>query len=195
MMSRLAEAMIIRLYHAVRARMRARWDRDLPMGELLFDRWERARNLGFGPESSVYHHSYFYGDVVVGKHVWIGPFTFIDGSGGRISIGDHVAISSGVHIYTHDTVKGALSMGAAPREVAPVTIGPGSYVGAQTVILKGVTIGERAVIGANSLVNRDVPSYTVAVGVPCRRIGRVEIDDDGAVRLVYDSRERLPDVD
>lgn len=186
MMARILRPVVWALYRALRASMRKRWDRDLPFDELLFDRWERGRSLGFGVDSNAYHLAYFYGDVRVGDHVWIGPFTFIDASGGTVSIGDYTAISAGVHIYTHDTVKGAVTMGRAPRDVAPVSIGRGSYVGAQTVILRGVTIGDHAVIGANSLVNRDIPSNTIAVGSPCRPIGRVELDDDGTARMVYD---------
>lgn len=187
MIARLFRAVAWLVYRSLRGAMRKRWDRDLPFDELLFDRWERSRELGFGAESSVYHLAYFYGDVQVGEHVWIGPFTFIDGSGGTVRIGDHTAISAGVHIYTHDTVMGALTMGRSPRATGPVSIGRGSYIGAQSVVVRGVTIGDRVVIGANSLVNRDIPSDTIAVGSPCRPIGRVEADAEGGVRLVYDT--------
>ena len=54
--------------------MRKEHDRDLPLPELLFDRWERARSLGFGHGTSVYHEAYLYGDVTVAEDVWIGPF-------------------------------------------------------------------------------------------------------------------------
>ena len=61
--------------------------RDLPLDEMLFDRWERARSLGFGPGASIYHNSYVYGDVRVGAGTWVGPFTILDGSGG-LGVGD-----------------------------------------------------------------------------------------------------------
>lgn len=173
------------LYTGLRAEMKASWERDLPMSELLFDRWERARNLGFGPSSSIYQASYVYGDVRVGAHAWVGPFTVLDGSGG-LTIGDYSVVSAGVHIYTHDTIRWAVSGGRAPYDRSPVSIGSCTYIGAQSVVLKGVTIGEHSVIGAGSLVNRDIPSFTVAVGSPCRSIGRVEVDEDGAVRFEYD---------
>ncbi len=48
--------------------MRDRWKRDLPLDELIFDRWERASSLGFGEATSVYHQSYVYGDVSMGEH-------------------------------------------------------------------------------------------------------------------------------
>ena len=98
------------LYEQLRADMRERWRRDLPLEELLFDRWERARSLGFGEGSSIYHSSYVYGDVRVGSDTWIGPFTLLDGTGG-LTIGDNCSISTGVQIYSHDTVKWAVSGG------------------------------------------------------------------------------------
>ena len=158
----------------LRSEMRERFDRDLPLEELLFDRWERAQSLGFGEGTSIYHNSYVYGSVKVGRNTWIGPFTLLDGSGG-LEIGSFCSISAGVQIYTHDTVKWAVSGGKAGYERAPVSIGDACYIGPQTVIAKGVTIGEHSVIGACSFVNRDIPPYTVAHGVPCRPAGRVEI--------------------
>ena len=162
-------------FDSLRADMRARFHRDLPLEELLFDRWERAKSLGFGDKTSIYHNSYVYGDVSVGHDTWIGPFTLLDGSGG-LRIGSNCSISAGVQIYTHDTVKWALSGGKAPYERASVTIGNSCHIGAQAVIAKGVTIGEHSVIGACSFVNRDIPPLTVAFGVPCRPRGRVVLD-------------------
>ena len=165
--------------------MRKQWQRDLPFDELVFDRWERAKQLGFGQGASIYHNSYVYGDVAVGQGTWIGPLVVLDGTGG-LSIGDHCSISAGVHIYTHDSVKWALTGGKSSYEQAAVTIGHCCYVGAQTVISKGVTIGEHCVVGANSFVNREVPPFSIVAGSPCRRIGRVEFVGTDEVQLVYD---------
>ncbi len=167
------------------AEMRERWQRDLPLDELLADRWERARLLGFGEGASVYESSYVYGDVAVGAGTWIGPFTILDGSGG-LSIGSTCSISAGVHIYTHETVRWALSGGVAEYEHAPVVIGDRCHIGAQTVVAKGVTIGDECVVGACSFVNRDLPPRTIAVGTPCRPIGRVDLDGD-RIELVLDT--------
>jgi acetyltransferase-like isoleucine patch superfamily enzyme len=179
------------LYDGLRADMRARWNRDLPFEELLFDRWQRARELGFGEQSSIYHSSYVYGDVSVGKHTWIGPFTLLDGSGG-LQIGDYCSISSGVHVYTHDTVAWAVSGGKLSAERAPVRIGDNCYLGSQTVVAKGVTIGDHSVVGACSFVNRDLPPFSAGVGIPCRAVGRVELADDGQVRIQYDRPDAEP---
>lgn len=174
-----------RLYRLLRDDVRERWNRDLPLEELLFDRWERARSLGFGEGSSVYHSSYVFGDVRVGENTWIGPFTLLDGTGG-LQIGRNCSISAGVHIYTHDTVRWAVSGGAAPYEHAPVEIGDCCHIGSHTVVAKGVRVGECSVVGACSFVNRDVPPFSVAAGTPCRPIGPVQLGTDGGVEFVFD---------
>lgn len=178
------ESEIRRLDEMLRGAMRANWERTLPFDELISDRWRRAQELGFGTGSSIYAMSYVYGSVNVGRDVWIGPYTMLDGTGG-LTIGDHATISAGVQIYSHDTVKRTLSGGLAPVERAPVSIGARTYIGAAVVIAKGVTIGERVVIGAGSFVNRDVSAFTVAAGSPARPIGRVVEGDDGSIHLQY----------
>jgi acetyltransferase-like isoleucine patch superfamily enzyme len=173
-----------RLYAELQREMKARWNRDMPLEELLFDRWDRARALGFGEHASIYHNSYVYGDVKVGNKTWIGPFCLLDGSGG-LTIGDTCSISAGVQIYTHDTVKWALSSGRAKPEDGSVRIGDGCHIGALAVVIKGVEIGDHCVVGAHSLVNRSIPALTVVAGVPARPIGHVDIDEDGQVRIVH----------
>jgi acetyltransferase-like isoleucine patch superfamily enzyme len=176
-----------RLYEGLKTEMKSKWNRDLPLEELLFDRWERAMELGFGEGSSIYHNSYVYGDVRVGKNTWIGPFTILDGSG-RLEIGGNCSISSGVQIYTHDTVMWALSGGKAEYERSSVRIGDFCYIGSQTVITKGVTIGNNTLIGALSLVNRDIPSKAIARGIPARVVGEVLRDKEGRITLRYQDK-------
>jgi acetyltransferase-like isoleucine patch superfamily enzyme len=167
------------LHGFLRVSMRQRYDRDLPLDELVFDRWERARALGFGDGASIYHNTYVFGEVRVGPDTWIGPFVMLDGSGGQISIGEWCSISTAVHIYTHDTVQRSLTGGRAGTEHAPVQIGDFTYIGSQSVILPGVTIGDHCVVGAGSLVNHDVPSRSIAVGIPAQVRGRVSLDETG----------------
>jgi acetyltransferase-like isoleucine patch superfamily enzyme len=172
-------------YYRRRDEMRGKWQRDLPFEELLFDRWERARSLGFGEGASIYHTAYLYGDVAVGERTWIGPNTLLDGSGGGLRIGAYCMISAGVQIYTHHTVKWALSRGVAEYERAPTMIGDCCYLGPCAVVSKGVTIGPHSLVGAHALVNRDVEPYSIVFGVPGRVVGRVEVGESGAVRFVY----------
>lgn len=175
---------ITRLHHQLRAEMRERYARDLPLEELLTDRWERARSLGFGEGSSIYQSAYVYGDVQVGSGTWIGPLVLLDGSGG-LRIGSGCDISAGVQIYSHDTVQRVLSERRQAIATAPVAIEDHCHVGAQAVIVKGVTVGHHSVVGACAFVHRSVPPYTVVAGVPARPIGRVEVGEDGEVSLVY----------
>jgi acetyltransferase-like isoleucine patch superfamily enzyme len=177
------------LHSTLAGTMRRRWHRDLPLNELLGDRWQRAEHAGFGAGASVYDSCCIFGDVAVGAGTWIGPFTILDGSGG-LRIGSHCSISSGVMIYTHDSVHWALSGGQMEPDRAPVAIGDRCYIGSQVVVAKGVTIGERCVIGAGAFVNRDLPPLSIAAGVPARIIGRVEVDKSGGITLRYCARGR-----
>lgn len=154
-----------------RREVNEKFTRTLPFGDYVVDRWEKAKELGFGEGTSIYDSSLVLGDVKVGTHTWIGPFTVLDGSGGGLEIGSHCSISAGVQIYTHDTVERSLSGGVAPITQAPTRIGSNCYIGPNVVIAKGVTIGDKVVIGANSLVLRDIPSSSKAYGTPCRILG------------------------
>ena len=153
-----------------RREVNIRFNRTLPFGDYVVDRWEKARELGFGEGTSVYDSALVLGEVKVGENTWIGPSTVLDGSGG-LSIGSFCSISAGVQIYTHDTVQWALTGGVATSERAPVRIGNRCYIGPLTVIAKGVTIGDGCVIGAHSVVLGDVPANSKALGAPCRVIG------------------------
>lgn len=156
-----------------RAEVQQQWERSLPFAEYIGDRWEKARALGFGEGSSIYDSALVLGQVSVGVHTWIGPFTVLDGSGGLV-VGAYCSISAGVQIYTHDTVGWALSGGAHSVERSPVQVGDRCYIGPNTIISRGITIGEGCVIGANSFVNRSIPAGTRAWGSPARVHGPVE---------------------
>jgi acetyltransferase-like isoleucine patch superfamily enzyme len=142
--------------------------RTVSVGDLLTDRWERARFEGWGEHSSCYDNVLVLGCVKVGCHTWIGPNCILDGSGGILEIGSYCSIGSGVQVYTHDTVAWSTSMGVEPFAKASTKIGSGVYIGPNTVIQMGVSIGDRAVIGAMSFVNRDIPAGARAWGCPAR---------------------------
>lgn len=174
------------LYNEREREIGADFGRSLPLIESVSDRWERAASQGWGQGTSVYHLSYVFGDVKVGENTWIGPYTLLDGSGG-LSIGSWCSISSGVQIYTHNTVKWALSGGVSEYERSATSIGDCCFIGPLSVIAMGVTIGPRCVVGAHSFVNRDLPEGSIAVGVPARTIGQVLVHADGGIELVYPS--------
>lgn len=150
-----------------------RFKRRVSVGDLLADRWEIARQYGFGEGTSCYDNVLVIGDVKIGKKTWIGPNVILDGSGG-LEIGDYCSISAGAGIYTHHTVRWATSMGESAPDRAPTKIGSGVYIGPNAVIQMGVTIGDRAIIGALSLINRDVPAGLRAWGCPATVLATVE---------------------
>jgi acetyltransferase-like isoleucine patch superfamily enzyme len=88
-----------------------------------------------------------------------------------ITLGDNVHITAGVQFVTHDG--GTLILRKEHPDLewtAPITVGDDVYIGMRSLILPGVGIGNRCVIGAGSVVTTDIPDNTVAVGVPARPI-------------------------
>ena len=150
-----------------------RFKRRVSVGDLLTDRWEIARQYGFGEGTSCYDSVLIIGDVHVGKHTWIGPNVILDGSGGGLEIGDYCSIDAGVQIYTHDTAKWAVTFGKAERETAPTRIGSGVFIGPNSIITKGVVVGDQVIIGAMSLVTSDIPPGVKAWGQPATVRGAI----------------------
>lgn len=81
--------------------------------------------------------------------------------GARATIAQEVYLSSGTHDFDRPEI---------PLVTAKITIGEDAFVGARAFVLPGVTIGARSVIGACSVVTKDVPENVIAVGNPCRVI-------------------------
>jgi acetyltransferase-like isoleucine patch superfamily enzyme len=154
--------------HALSLRKKAQYNRRVSVGDLLTERSDNAAMYGFGEGSTMYDDVLVLGNVTVGRHTWIGPGCILDGSGGGLAIGDFCSISSGVQIYTHHTVNRSISLGVAPIDYAPTRIGNGVYIGPNTVLQMGLAIGDKVVIGANSFVNRDIPTGSKAYGNPAR---------------------------
>lgn len=109
------------------------------------------------------------GDLHIGDHTRIGIGNTIIGPvtiGHQVNIGQHVLISGLNHNY-EDVHICIAEQGVS---VAPVTIADDVWIGGNVVILAGVRIGQHAVIGAGSVVTKDVPAYSVVVGNPARII-------------------------
>ena len=165
----------------LRDQTRKKYKRINPFYEDLFDWKERGKYwLGEDKGVTIYNSTTVVGDVKIGKGTWIGPFCSLDGTGG-LTIGNFCSISLGCQLLTHDTVKWALSGGKAAYEYAPTKIGNCCFIGVNSTILRGTTIGNHCLIGACSLVNRDIPDNSIAVGIPARIIGRVELDGNEVI--------------
>lgn len=159
------------------------YSRSLPIGDLLRDRWIRAQELGFGEGTNIYDSVLVLGNPKIGKHCWIGPFGILDGSGGLI-IGDFTTLSAGVHIYSHDNLKATLLPGKYEIEKSPVIIGNNCYIAPQSIITRGVKLGDRCVVAANSMVNHSFESGSIIAGNPAKKIGNVVIID-AEIRFNY----------
>jgi acetyltransferase-like isoleucine patch superfamily enzyme len=161
-------ALIRDFLRIVAARKKGQFNRRVSVGDLLTERTDNAADYGFGEGTTMYDNVLVRGEVKVGRNTWIGPGCILDGSGGVLQIGDWCSISAGAQIYTHHTVNRSISLGEKPIDCAPTSIGCGVYIGPNAVVQMGVTIGDQAIIGANSLVNRDIPPGAKAFGSPAR---------------------------
>ena len=95
-------------------------------------------------------------NLKLGKYTDIGAFTYINAKYGVV-IEDHVQIGSHCSVYSESTIDG---------KKGRIVLGKNSKIGSHSVIMPGVTIGDNAVIGAFSFVNKSVPADVMAFGVP-----------------------------
>ena len=96
---------------------------------------------------------------------------------GKITIGDNCFMASNVAIYTAGHPIHPDSRNSMYEYGIPVTIGDNVWIGGNTVICPGVTIGSNCVIGAGSVVTKDIPDWSVAAGNPCKVIRKITDED------------------
>lgn len=109
--------------------------------------------------------------------IYIGPGCLIDLEG-TVILGKGVTLSPRVQIITHDDPGAYHSsplIASFPKRVYTTQIGAYSWIGAGTVVISGAMIGDHVVVGAAALVNADLASGAVYVGVPARRIRSVDV--------------------
>lgn len=111
-----------------------------------------------------------------------------------IHIGNECLLAGGIVVQDHDghpldAVRRRAGEPAPESEVAAVSIADGAWIGRRSIILKGVSIGENAVVGAGSLVTRDVPANTVVAGNPARVIKTLDdpLSDREAIQQQADA--------
>jgi len=104
----------------------------------------------------------------IGQHSFIGRGTEIDVCE-RVSIGNHVLIAPGVFITDHShNIEAGICIDAQGCSSSPVSIGDDVWLGANCIVLPGVSIGQGAVVGAGAVVTKDVLQNSVVAGVPAR---------------------------
>ena len=134
-----------------------------------------VRELIPGAENAVINPPFYcdYGSHIrVGRNLFVNyNCTIIDVM--PVTIGDNCQIAPNVAIYTAGHPVHPQTRNTAYEFGAPVTIGDNVWLGGNTVVLPGVTIGSNSVIGAGSVVTRDVPEWSLAAGNPCRVIRKI----------------------
>jgi acetyltransferase-like isoleucine patch superfamily enzyme len=114
----------------------------------------------------------------VGKNVFVGDFVRIDLSHpDMITIDDHAHIASGVRLLCHQRDMRDYCVGDDYAKlgyiIKPIHLCKGSLVGMDSFVMPGVTIGEGAIVGAGSLVTKDVPAWTIATGRPAKVVKEI----------------------
>ena len=136
-----------------------------------------------GEGSRVWHFVHVCGGAKIGKGVSLGQNVFV---GNKVVIGDLCKIQNNVSVYDNVTLEEGVFCGPSmvftnvynPRslierksEYRNTLVKKGATLGANCTVVCGVTIGEYAFVGAGAVVNKDVKSYALMVGVPAKQIG------------------------
>ncbi len=111
-----------------------------------------------GHDSFINHNAYLMdgGTITIGHHCFIGP-------------------SCGMYTAIHPTIAEERNQGL--ERALPIVIGDNCWIGANVTILPGVTIGSNTIIGAGSVVTKDIPSNVIAVGNPCKVLRQITEKD------------------
>jgi acetyltransferase-like isoleucine patch superfamily enzyme len=125
-----------------------------------------------------------FGWIEIGAHSTVNEFCSLHGAGG-IRIGDGVRIGchTVIHSVEHHFRRLDVPIWKQGTYAKPIVINDDVWVGANCTIIGGVTIGAHSIIGAHSLVTKDVPPYSVAYGVPAK-IRRSRKDNDNVKRQI-----------
>lgn len=136
-----------------------------------------------GDGSRVWHFVHVCGGAIIGKNVSMGQNVFV---GNKVTIGDDCKIQNNVSVYDNVHLEEGVFCGPSmvftnvynPRslierksEYRETFVKKGATLGANCTIVCGVTIGAYAFVGAGAVINKDVPSYALMVGVPAKQIG------------------------
>lgn len=109
----------------------------------------------------------------VGKGVFIGDYVRVDcGHADEITIEDSVSIASGTRLLCHQRDFSNYRVGDDYMKlgyiVKPIVLKKGCLIGMESFVMPGVTVGEGAIVGAGSLVTKDIPAWTIAAGRPAK---------------------------
>jgi len=118
-------------------------------------------------------------NIVLGDGVFVNfGAVFLDP--GRIVVGAEAQLGPMVQLLTADHPRDAAARAAGPELARPIRIGARAWLGGGVVVCPGVTVGEETVVGAGSVVVKDLPARVVAAGNPCRVIRSLDAPAGGA---------------
>jgi len=145
------------------------WLPSIPFHAIRLFFYRQMMRLEIGSGSTLFMGCWLdcAGGVVIGKNSVVNQCCRLDGRGG-IKIGDNVSISANVTILTADHDPNSPEFSG---RTAPVVIEDYVFIGTGAMILKGVRLGAGAIVGAGSIVTRDVPAGEIWAGNPARKIG------------------------
>lgn len=139
-----------------------------------------------GPGTRIWAFSHVLSGASIGQDCNICEHVFIEN---RVVVGSHCTIKSGVYLWDLVTLEDGVFVGPSvsftndlrPRAFLkrgdagflPTLVKRGATIGANATIICGVTLGEYSMVGAGSVVTKDVPAFTVVVGNPARPVGRI----------------------
>jgi acetyltransferase-like isoleucine patch superfamily enzyme len=154
-------------------------------------RIKRNTNINIHPKDKTSKE----GILFIGKNVHITEGVIISAFH-RIVIEDDVGIAPYVCIIDNSRKPGNIHRPLQEQEieVGPVRIGGGSWLAYNVCVLPNVTIGKHCLIGALSVVNRDIPPYSVAVGSPAKVVKRFDFERKEWVRVLGDGQSYEIDV-
>lgn len=148
------------------------------------------RSISIGDYVWIDHHVQLnasFGEITIGRRVHVAPYATIMGGGG-VYIGDYAAVGASAQILSHsEAVDGGKRLSGPMileefkgMKTAPVYVEKDAMIGTGAIVLPGVTVGEGAVVAANSLVISNVKTWQIVMGVPARVVGlrpRVNVTD------------------
>jgi len=121
--------------------------------------------------------------VNIGKEVTISPnVDIVDYSLGKfLSLGDRVAVAPNVTFLISSSPNMSKLKAIYPKIYGPITIEEDVWIGSGVIILPGITVGKCSIIGAGSIVTKDIPPYCVAAGNPARILKKINTNDLGDI--------------
>ncbi len=146
-----------------------------------------VQTLNIGKDTFVWQFSIVLEDAIIGSNCNINCHVFIEND---VVIGDNVTVKPGVQIWDGITIENDVFIGPNvtftndlfprskqyPEKFTKTIIRKGASIGANATILAGVEIGEYALIGAGSVITKNVPGQTIWYGNPAREKGKIEKD-------------------